>query len=110
MRHDATGVTTAALAPASFLHPPFRRRPLVLPLPPFSSPRSAPSGLRQHHYMVVEAPQKLDTLWSFVKSHLQQKTIVFCSSCKQVQPPSTPPSPLPPSPQAGTLPGGTCIR
>ena len=60
--------------------------------------------------MVVEAPQKLDTLWSFVKSHLQQKTIVFCSSCKQVQPPSTPPSPLPPSPQAGTLPGGTCIR
>ena len=39
----------------------------------------------QHHYMHVEAPQKLDTLWSFVKSHLQAKTIVFLSSCKQVQ-------------------------
>ena len=34
----------------------------------------------------LEAPQKLDTLWSFIKSHLQQKTIVFLSSCKQVTP------------------------
>ena len=35
--------------------------------------------------MVVEAEHKLEMLWSFVKSHLQDKVIVFCSSCKQVQ-------------------------
>ena len=39
----------------------------------------------QHHYMVVEAEKKLEMLWSFVKAHLKEKTIVFCSSCKQVQ-------------------------
>ena len=34
---------------------------------------------------MVEAEHKLEMLWSFVKSHLQDKVIVFCSSCKQVQ-------------------------
>jgi ATP-dependent RNA helicase DDX10/DBP4 len=42
-----------------------------------------PKGLEQH-YMVVELDKKLDTLWSFVKSHLACKTLVFMSSCKQV--------------------------
>ena len=28
---------------------------------------------------------KLDLLFSFIKSHLKQKTIVFLSSCKQVR-------------------------
>ena len=48
------------------------------------SATATPARLK-HHYMVVEAEQKLEMLWSFVKSHLQEKVIVFCSSCKQVQ-------------------------
>ena len=43
-----------------------------------------PTGLEQH-YMLVDLDKKLDTLWSFVKSHLACKTIVFMSSCKQVK-------------------------
>ena len=43
-----------------------------------------PQNLKQH-YMVVRAEDKLDVLYSFVKSHLKTKTIVFCSTCKQVQ-------------------------
>ncbi|XP_027331866.1 DEAD-box ATP-dependent RNA helicase 32 isoform X1 [Abrus precatorius] len=35
--------------------------------------------------MVVPLDQKLDMLWSFIKTHLQSKTIVFLSSCKQVK-------------------------
>ncbi|KAI9143400.1 P-loop containing nucleoside triphosphate hydrolase protein [Paraphysoderma sedebokerense] len=36
-------------------------------------------------YVVCELPDKLDILWSFMKTHLQQKTVVFVSSCKQVR-------------------------
>lgn len=38
-----------------------------------------------HYYMVIEADQKLDTLFSFMKSHKEAKCIVFFSSCKQVR-------------------------
>ncbi|CAI5968454.1 unnamed protein product [Closterium sp. NIES-64] len=38
----------------------------------------------QQTVMVVEASQKLDVLWSFLRNHLQKKTVVFLSSCKQV--------------------------
>jgi ATP-dependent RNA helicase DDX10/DBP4 len=34
--------------------------------------------------MTVPLDQKLDMLWSFIKTHLQSKTLVFLSSCKQV--------------------------
>ncbi|CAI5931209.1 unnamed protein product [Closterium sp. NIES-65] len=37
----------------------------------------------QQTVMVVEASQKLDVLWSFLRNHLQKKTVVFLSSCKQ---------------------------
>ncbi|KAI0049515.1 DEAD-domain-containing protein [Auriscalpium vulgare] len=43
-----------------------------------------PKGLEQH-YVVCELDKKLDVLWSFIKSHLQSKTIVFMSSSKQVR-------------------------
>ena len=33
---------------------------------------------------LVQLPKKLDMLWSFVKSHLKSKCVVFLSSCKQV--------------------------
>ncbi|KAJ3297434.1 ATP-dependent RNA helicase dbp4 [Borealophlyctis nickersoniae] len=45
---------------------------------------STPTNLVQK-YMVCELPQKLDILYSFVKTHLKQKIIVFVSSCKQVR-------------------------
>lgn len=44
---------------------------------------ATPRNLEQH-YMVVELDQKLDLLWSFIKTHLFTKTIVFLSSGKQV--------------------------
>ena len=39
----------------------------------------------QQHYMVMDCSEKLDALWSFIKTHLKQKTIVFFSSCNQVK-------------------------
>lgn len=38
----------------------------------------------QQSYIVVELADKLDTLFSFIKSHLKNKMIVFLSSSKQV--------------------------
>lgn len=43
-----------------------------------------PKGLEQH-YVVCELDKKLDVLFSFIKTHLQSKTLVFMSSCKQVR-------------------------
>ncbi|KAJ2232129.1 ATP-dependent RNA helicase dbp4 [Coemansia sp. RSA 1722] len=45
---------------------------------------STPERLAQY-YMVVDLPKKLDMLFSFIKTHLQTKTIVFMSSGKQVR-------------------------
>ena len=39
----------------------------------------------EHHVLTTTLPRKLDTLWGFLRSHLKAKTIVFLSSCKQVQ-------------------------
>ena len=43
-----------------------------------------PQQLEQH-YLLIELDKKLDVLWSFIKSHLQSKIIVFMSSCNQVR-------------------------
>lgn len=43
-----------------------------------------PESLEQH-YSVVELDKKLDILWSFLKTHLQYKILVFFSCCKQVR-------------------------
>ncbi|KAF6746034.1 ATP-dependent RNA helicase dbp-4 [Ephemerocybe angulata] len=43
-----------------------------------------PDNLEQH-YIVTDLDKKLDVLWSFIKTHLQAKIIVFMSSCKQVR-------------------------
>ncbi|KAJ5643478.1 ATP-dependent RNA helicase dbp4 [Penicillium longicatenatum] len=45
---------------------------------------ATPSTLKQH-YVVTPLPQKLDTLWSFIRSNLKSKTVVFLSSGKQVR-------------------------
>ena len=45
----------------------------------------APTPVRlEQAYMECEAAQKLDILWSFIKTHLKARTIVFLSTCKQV--------------------------
>jgi ATP-dependent RNA helicase DDX10/DBP4 len=45
---------------------------------------AVPKSLSQH-YMVVPLEKKLDVLYSFVRMHLKNKTLVFLSSCRQVQ-------------------------
>ncbi|KAH6903174.1 ATP-dependent RNA helicase dbp-4 [Coprinopsis sp. MPI-PUGE-AT-0042] len=43
-----------------------------------------PDTLEQH-YILTDLDKKLDILWSFIKTHLQSKILVFLSSCKQVR-------------------------
>ncbi|KAH9176637.1 DEAD-domain-containing protein [Lactarius sanguifluus] len=43
-----------------------------------------PANLEQH-YALCPLESKVDVLWSFIKSHLQSKTLVFLSSAKQVR-------------------------
>ncbi|ERL87187.1 probable ATP-dependent RNA helicase DDX10 [Dendroctonus ponderosae] len=45
---------------------------------------TTPKGLEQS-YVICELQDKLQILWSFIKNHLKQKTIIFFSTCKQVK-------------------------
>lgn len=45
---------------------------------------ATPSTLQQH-YTITPLATKLDVLWSFIRSNLKSKTIVFLSSGKQVR-------------------------
>lgn len=45
---------------------------------------STPDSLEQF-YIKINLDDKLDVLWSFIKSHLKSKILVFFSSSKQVQ-------------------------
>uniref|UniRef100_A0A3P9A3H2 ATP-dependent RNA helicase n=1 Tax=Esox lucius TaxID=8010 RepID=A0A3P9A3H2_ESOLU len=45
---------------------------------------STPATLEQN-YVVCELHQKVNLLFSFIRSHLQKKVIVFFASCKEVQ-------------------------
>lgn len=45
---------------------------------------STPATLQQH-YIVTPLPEKLDTLYGFIKSNLKSKIVVFLSSGKQVR-------------------------
>lgn len=47
------------------------------------SESATPSKLNQF-FVTCELEDKMTVLWSFVRSHLYQKTIVFLSTCKQV--------------------------
>lgn len=49
-----------------------------------AAPSATPSTLQQH-YIITPLPKKLDTLFSFIRSNLKSKTIVFMSSGKQVR-------------------------
>ncbi|ESK87527.1 dead box rna helicase [Moniliophthora roreri MCA 2997] len=52
--------------------------------PSSSSSLTTPQNLEQH-YLSCTLDQKLSILWSFIKSHLHSKIIVFMSACKQVR-------------------------
>lgn len=45
---------------------------------------ATPEKLHQH-YMVVNAPEKWDHLYAFIRTHLKAKVIVFTTTCKEVQ-------------------------
>ena len=45
---------------------------------------ATPSTLKQH-YIITPLPEKLDTLWSFIRANLKSKILVFLSSGKQVR-------------------------
>ncbi|KAJ5674403.1 ATP-dependent RNA helicase dbp4 [Penicillium maclennaniae] len=45
---------------------------------------ATPSTLKQH-YVITPLASKLDTLWSFIRSNLKSKTVVFLASGKQVR-------------------------
>ncbi|KAM6172381.1 putative ATP-dependent RNA helicase DDX10 [Erethizon dorsatum] len=45
---------------------------------------STPATLEQN-YIVCDLQQKISVLYSFLRSHLKKKSIVFFSSCKEVQ-------------------------
>lgn len=45
---------------------------------------ATPSTLEQH-YIVTTLPEKVNTLWSFIKANLKSKILVFLSSGKQVR-------------------------
>ncbi|KAI9862096.1 MAG: ATP-dependent RNA helicase dbp4 [Trichoglossum hirsutum] len=45
---------------------------------------STPSTLQQH-YVITPLPEKLDTLYSFLRSNIKSKILVFLSSGKQVR-------------------------
>ncbi len=38
-----------------------------------------------HYYMIINIEEKLDMLFSFIKSHSNSKIMVFFSSCKEVR-------------------------
>ncbi|KAK5048888.1 ATP-dependent RNA helicase dbp4 [Exophiala bonariae] len=45
---------------------------------------ATPAGLQQN-YIVSPLPEKLDTLWSFIRANVKKKILVFFSSGKQVR-------------------------
>ncbi|KZV95982.1 DEAD-domain-containing protein [Exidia glandulosa HHB12029] len=45
---------------------------------------ATPKNLEQH-YIICELDRKLDVLFSFIKTHLNSKMLVFMSCCKQVR-------------------------
>ncbi|KAL9597662.1 MAG: hypothetical protein Q9219_004989 [cf. Caloplaca sp. 3 TL-2023] len=49
-----------------------------------ASSSATPSTLQQN-YILTPLPEKLDTLWSFIRANLKSKILVFLSSGKQVR-------------------------
>lgn len=45
---------------------------------------STPKGLQQN-YVICNLEHKISIIWSFIRNHLKQKSVIFLSSCKQVK-------------------------
>lgn len=58
--------------------------PIPIGIKDDEAPTATPEHL-EHHYLQCTLDQKLSVLWGFIKTHLQSKSIVFMSSCKQVR-------------------------
>ncbi|EIW79660.1 DEAD-domain-containing protein [Coniophora puteana RWD-64-598 SS2] len=58
--------------------------PIPIGVGDVTSSSTMPSSLSQH-FSIVPLDRKLDVLWSFLKTHLKSKVIVFLSSGKQVR-------------------------
>ncbi|KAF8557492.1 DEAD-domain-containing protein [Imleria badia] len=58
--------------------------PVNIDVQEVGSSTATPAGLSQH-YSVCTLDRKLDILWSFIKTHLHSKILVFLSSGKQVR-------------------------
>ncbi|KAF8783005.1 putative ATP-dependent RNA helicase DDX10 like protein [Argiope bruennichi] len=41
--------------------------------------------LHEHSYVVCDAHDKMNMIWSFIKTHKKQKILIFMASCKQVK-------------------------
>lgn len=59
------------------------KEPVFVGVKEEGSSTATPKSLEQH-YVICELNKKLDILWSFIKSHLKSKVLVFLSSGKQV--------------------------
>lgn len=59
------------------------KEPVFVGVKEEGSSTATPKSLEQH-YVICELDKKLDILWSFIKSHLKNKALVFLSSGKQV--------------------------
>ena len=51
----------------------------------YGTAKTATPATLQQNYVITSLPDKLDTLWSFLKSSKKSKTLVFLSSGKQVR-------------------------
>lgn len=60
------------------------KEPIFVGVKEEGSSTATPKSLEQH-YVICELDKKLDILWSFIKSHLKSKALVFLSSGKQVK-------------------------
>ena len=72
------------LARLSLQNPEFISTDAVASTTEGSTHLELPASLEQH-YALCALESKIDVLWSFIKSHLQSKTLVFLSSAKQVR-------------------------
>ena len=72
------------LARLSLQNPEFITTDAVASTTEGSTHLELPASLEQH-YALCALESKIDVLWSFIKSHLQSKTLVFLSSAKQVR-------------------------
>lgn len=61
------------------------RRHLVQYIGVHENSKTATPKKLQQFYLTIDLPDKFKVLWSFMRSHLKSKIIIFFQSCKQVR-------------------------